>query len=535
MFWGDTLIEQVKKDLSDEIKSGSPLIIRDEKTASGRVHVGSMRGVAIHGLVHELLADAGIKNQFLYEINDFDAFDTVPRGLPKEKFEQYLGKPLYAVPPPDLPAGQAGSKASNYAEYFGDEFKKVINEIGFNPDFYLSSESYKAGKYNEVIRCALEEAGHIREIYKKVSGSDKGKDWLPLMVVCEECGKIAVTRTVSFDGKCVHYACDMKVEGAEGCGHEGDISPYDGNAKLHFKVEWAAKFKVFGVHIEGSGKDLSTRGGARDVANHIAKEVFDYKPPFDIPYEFFLVGGKKMAASKGTGSSAREIADLMPPQIFRLALLGKNPKQAFNFDPSGDTLPVLFDLYDRLAKKYWDNVRDDDIRLFEAIHGMNEQKLLKKHFLPRFSHVAFLVQMPHMDLKEEIIKLKEGALTKGGERELEERSCYASHWLTNYASEDYRFLLQEEKIPPAAQTFTDIQKKALQKVLAYIEGEKELNGEELHGRLHEIRKEMNIPPTEFFSALYLSFLGKKSGPKAGWFLSVLDKEFLEKRLRDVTA
>ena len=362
MFWANEIVERIKKDLAEEIKDRETLVIRDEKTASGRVHVGSMRGVAIHGLIHELLVEAGIKSRFLYEINDFDAFDTVPEGLSKEKFEKHLGEPLCRIPAPD-------EKAKNYAEYFGNEFKKVINEIGFQPDFLLSSEAYKAGKYNEVIRVALERASRIREIYKRVSGSDKKEDWFPLMVVCEDCGKIAVTRVVSFDGERVHYVCDMKAGGAEGCGFEGDISPFDGRAKLPFKVEWAAKFKVYGVHIEGSGKDLSTRGGARDVANHISKEVFEYPPPFDIPYEFFLMEGGKMSASKGTGSSAREIADLMPPQIFRLALLGKNPRQAFNFDPSGDTLPVLFDLYDRLAKKYWADMKDDDAQLFGAIHG----------------------------------------------------------------------------------------------------------------------------------------------------------------------
>ena len=51
--------------------------------------------------------------------------------------------------------------------------------------------------------------------------------------------------------------------------------------------------------------------------------------------------------------------------------------------------------------------------------------------------------------------------------------------------------------------------------------------------LHDIKKETEINPRDFFSAIYISFLGKNSGPKAGWFLSVLDKEFLEKRLGEV--
>ena len=68
MFWGDKIANQIKIDLDAKIKSGKTLIIRDEKTASGRIHVGSMRGVAVHGIISEILSENGIKNKFLYEM-----------------------------------------------------------------------------------------------------------------------------------------------------------------------------------------------------------------------------------------------------------------------------------------------------------------------------------------------------------------------------------------------------------------------------------------------------------------------------------
>ena len=54
-------------------------------------------------------------------------------------------------------------------------------------------------------------------------------------------------------------------------------------------------------------RDLSTKGGARDVSNHIARDVFDYPAPFDIPYEFFLSEGKKMSTSKGNAPALDRI------------------------------------------------------------------------------------------------------------------------------------------------------------------------------------------------------------------------------------
>ena len=340
MFWADKVREAIKEELKEKIASGEPLIIRDEKTASGRIHVGSMRGVAIHGIIGEVLHEENITNRFLYEINDFDPMDGLPVYLDEKVYGEHMGKPLYMVPSPD-------GKAKNFAEYYGCEFVRVIEDTGFCPEFHRLSELYLSGKMNTVIRRALEEAATIRKIYKEVSGSERTSDWLPISIVCEKCGKIGTTTATAFDGEKVAYTCEpRKVEWAKGCGYEGNVSPFDGHGKLPWKVEWAAKFVVMGVDIEGAGKDHSTKGGARDIADHIAREVYDHKPPFDIPYEFFLVGGKKMSSSKGEGSAAGDIVSLVPPHIFRLALFQKDINQQINFDPTGETIPVLFDLYD---------------------------------------------------------------------------------------------------------------------------------------------------------------------------------------------
>ncbi len=70
------------------------MLIRDEKTLSGRVHIGSMRGVAIHGLVGEVLSEMSIANEYRYELNDFDDFDSIPGYLDEAVYKEHLGKPL---------------------------------------------------------------------------------------------------------------------------------------------------------------------------------------------------------------------------------------------------------------------------------------------------------------------------------------------------------------------------------------------------------------------------------------------------------
>lgn len=511
MFWADRIAEEVEKRFG---KAG-PILIRDEKTLSGRVHIGSFRGVAIHGALSEILGERGVPNVFKYEFNDYDPMDGFPEYLP-EHFKKYMGMPLKNIPSPE-------PGFDNFAEYFGAEFKGVIEGAGFTPEIYRSSELYLTGKMDGVIREALLGAADIRRIYKEVSGGAREDSWLPLSVICPSCGKLSTTRSSDFDGETVQTEC-KDVEWAKGCGYSGRVSPFGGAAKLPWKVEWPAKWKVMGVMVEGAGKDHSTKGGARDVANHIAREIFNYEPPFDIPYEFFLVGGKKMSSSKGRGSSAKEMSALVPAKILRLALLGKDINQAINFDPEGDTIPVLYDQYDKLATGYWAGVKDDYARLFELIHP--GRRVPAPSALPRFSQVAFAVQMPHLSLEAEF--------PEADPTELAERAQYAKRWLQEYAPEKFVFKLQDT-MPDAAKQLSDVQKKALKTLHNYLAGSAGMpSGEDIHHFLHGLKESEPIEPAKLFSAIYLSFLAKSMGPKAGWFLSVLPKEFVLKRLQEAS-
>ena len=197
-------------------------------------------------------------------------------------------------------------------------------------------------------------------------------------------------------------------------------------------------------------------------------------------------------------------------------------------DPEGDTVPILYDLYDAAAEALWSDKNDDQARLFTLVHQGNPPA---SHALPRFSNIAYLVQMPHVDMVRELEKLEGKTFDDADKKELEHRADYAKRWLEKYAPEDYKFEIQKE-LPDAARNFSPEQKAALEKVLEYLKSKDVHDGQELHTKLHDIKKESGIEPRLFFEAIYFSILGKPSGPKAGWFLSVLDKDFLEKRFEE---
>jgi len=482
-----------------------------------------MRGVAIHGLISEVLAEYGIKNEYRYELNDFDDFDSIPSYLDAEKYTEHLGKPLYAVPSPET-----GFK--NYAEYFGAEFIDVHKKSGFTPTYYRATELYQSGKMDALVKIALERASDIRRILKEVSGSEKDESWLPISVVCENCSKLKTTRAYDFDGETIGYTCDQTPYGSTACGHSGRVTPWKGTAKLFWKVDWAAKWVAQGVDIEGGGKDHSTKGGSRDVANHIAREIFNYEPPFDIPYEFFLVGGKKMSSSKGRGSSAKDICDLFPPQVFRLALIGKDIREQIDVDPAGESVPRLYDWFDELADGIRKGKADDYSRLFFLCELPENRAGLSSLWQMRFREVAFIVQMPHLSLDEEAMQLKGRELTEDESRALEDRARYAKFWLSTYAPEEFKYELQKEM--PSVE-LSDPQKNALKVLSKYLQ-DNECTGEEIHARLHELKTEVPIYPKDLFQAIYRIFLNRDSGPKAGWFLAGLPHDFVLKRLNETS-
>ena len=131
------------------------------------------------------------------------------------------------------------------------------------------------GQFDEPIDAILKERDSVRKIYKEVSNSERSEKWYPFQVICENCGRIGTTEVIDYDGKEVEYICHPNlVKWATGCGNRGKISPFGGNGKLPWKLEWVAKWKTMDITIEGAGKDHSTKGGSRDVSARCLKEIF---------------------------------------------------------------------------------------------------------------------------------------------------------------------------------------------------------------------------------------------------------------------
>ena len=527
MFWADDIVDQIEERFHKEIKEGTPLIVRDEKTLSGRVHVGSLRGIILHGLLSQILTERKIKNTNMFELNDNDPMDGMPTYIDEKEYGQHMGKPLFAIP--GLNEGD-----ENFTTGFGEELQEAVNPMGLPIEWYHLRPLYEAGKFNETITQALDNAQSIRKIYLEVSGGQKADDWFPLNVICPTCGKIGTTKVTGWDSKEVTFECKKNyVKWAEGCGHQGTMSPFDGTATLPWKVEWAAKWKVIGVNIEAAGKDHYAAGGSREVAARISEEVFGYPEPFGFLYEWLNIKGRSMSSSGGIGISAKEMADLLPPKILKFLMIRKEQNQPIDFDPGGRTIPNLFDEYDRCADHYF-NRHPESYEGYARAYALAQVDMTKEPedlWEMRFQALSFVVQMPHLDLEEEAAKLKGSALSDNEKSALHERAEYVQKWIETLAPEDFKFVIQDTT--PSDLELSDKQKEALTTLGEKLGDLKEWTGETVHDKIHRTKEECNIPPKEIFQPIYQIFLDRTSGPQVGWFLSTMKQEDVAGKLQNI--
>ena len=506
MFWADKIAEDIKK-------RNFPLEwVDDMKTPSGRIHIGGLRAVTTHDIVYKALVDAGIKAKFTYVFDNHDPMDTVPNYLAHEKYEKYLGMPLFMVPSPE-------KGAKNYAEYFAKEFEDGFNKIDCRPEIIWSTDLYFSGKMNDGIKKCLDNADKIRKIYEDLYKKKMPDDWYPFNVYCPKCNKVSTTRVTNWNGKEVAFECRVDaVRWTKGCGLKEKISPFATkekiSGKIPWKVEWAVKWQAIGITVEGAGKDHMTKGGSHDLAKRVAEEILESPVPYSFAHEFFLVGGQKMSSSKGKGISVVELLEMLPPQLIRFLIVKTKLNQAINFDPSEkDTIPTLFDEYQKAADAYYKKSNEDLGRIFE----MSQVGKIKKPPKIRFSVLTQWIQMPNMD--SEIKK-----------ENLGEWASYARIWVERYAPESEKFTVQKS-LPRATQNLTSKQRDFLKRVAEELD--KKWNPEDFQKNLYEWGKELGISSKDSFAAIYTSLLGKNHGPKAGWLILSLDKEFVKKRFKEV--
>ena len=524
----------------DEILGRCPQqeMINDSKTPSGIAHVGSLRGVLIHDALLREARERGFDARFTYGCDDMDPVDEIPHGT-GEYFREHLGKPLCRAP---VPPGIAGD---NMARAYFDEFTSTFGPLGVDAEFYFMSDVYRSGRLDETIDAYLRAASKVREIYLREAGSARSEEWLPFQPICERCGRIGTTFASDYDGETVAYECrhDL-VDWAEGCGAKGRTSPFGGAGKLPWKLEWAAKWQILPVTLEGAGKDHMGAGGSHRVASALAREVLKCAVPCAFSYEFFTSGSAKMSSSKGIGLSASELAATLPPELLRYLVLRTQPRRALDFAVDLPGVNRAFAEYERL----WRAVAEYE-RLWRAVAEPGAEPNQRQLFAvsqatargevppapaysPPFDSVVSVVQQPHLDLATHIATMGLGALTVADVEWLDVKRAAAESWSQRFSETASRlsviddFMAGVHKLSNQQRAFLAVAARILDRI-------EQWGSARIQAALFDAARIVGIETSSAFEALYTAFFGWPEGPRAGTFLEFVGKQPTCSRLGEV--
>jgi lysyl-tRNA synthetase, class I len=250
-----------------------------------------------------------------------------------------------------------------------------------------------------------------------------------------------------------------------------------------------------------------------------------------------------MSTSAATGTSADAAVALLPPELVRFLMLRHRPSVAVGFDPVGsDAIPRLFDEFDRVAaatagREVKGELPPDHERVFalslrDAGADLGQEAAA---YRPAFAHLALLEQIPAVDVPGRVAAEKGAPLTAREVELLEERRAAARGWLETYAPERARLAVARDALPAvAADGLEPMQRAYLRDLVTSVDGAT-WDGESLQAAIFATAAQHELPPGRAFAALYLAFLGRTSGPRAGWLLAALDREFVLARLREAAA
>ncbi|MBR9699415.1 lysine--tRNA ligase [Candidatus Woesearchaeota archaeon] len=535
MHWADRIAqlvkERVEKDkLLQAVVKEKGYICYDEKTPSGNIHVGSGRGWVIFDCVAKALRKIGLKGRFILSSDDMDPFDKPSKEL-GEEWNKYLGMPFR-----DMPSPQKGYK--NYADYYFSRVTEKFPEWGIEAELQSTGERYIDGSFNPQIKKILDNADKVKQIYMDLYGEDTpAAKKLPFNVKCPQCGKIATTIATEWNKEKeeIYFECkENVVKFAQGCGHKGWISPYNGNGKFPWKVEWPAKWPMMGVVYEIAGKDHFTKGGARTIANKIAVDVLGYPPPVPSDgyktgkgYEFFTVGGAKMSTSKGTGMSFRGISEYAPAKMLRYLIVKSRVHAVLDFDPYNDNdLLLLYDRYDKTEKDYFEGKDELQKRVYELSHVGKIPTSCPPH-IP-LNTAAFTIQIALFDVDKALDILKgldmvDKEASKEDIEAIKERLEFARRWVKDFASDQYKFEVATKVSEDVKKSLSEKQKEALTLLKVKLSA-KDYGQKELYEEFYKIKEETNVEIKDFFEAAYLIIINKKRGPKLAGFILSLGKE-----------
>ena len=511
-----TWIDKIAHDLiSRENKLGRDTkLIRVESGlgASGIPHIGSM-GDAVRAYgVTLALQNLGYESELIAYSDDMDGLRKIPSGLP-DSLHKEIAKPVSEVSDP------FGDCHASYGAHMSSLLLEGLDRVGVRYKFQSGTAAYKNNMLSKQIDTILRNSNRLGIGIQAMIGQDKYNQTLPYFPICQNCHRLYVAKAEKYfpEEMKVAYSClDTRIgnETIKGCRYVGESNINNGNGKLAWKVEFAARWQAFDIRFEAYGKDIMD---SVKVNDWVSSDILGYSHPLHLRYEMFLDKvGKKISKSKGNVLTPQMWLEYGTPESL-LLLLYKRVTGTRHV--SIDDIPSLMDEYDFYEDVFFGNALEENQIKLAKIRGIYEYI---NHLKPSSSpskHVPYrlLVQQALLfSADAERIDRIYGRLAKYGiaaEKNaiMTNKIRLASNWADDQG-------LQNDR-----RSELDLTQKDKDALRELIQALREFKGKEnnndspkiLQSRIFDISRRNEVGIKDFFTILYRILVGADRGPRIG--------------------
>lgn len=483
---------------------------------SGLPHIGTFGEVARTLMVRHafhVLTENKIATKLLCFSDDMDAFRKVPSNVPcQEEMHKYIGLPLTKVPDPF-----SLQNKDKYVISFGARNNQrlcaFLDRFGFAYEFASSSEYYKSGRFDDVLKKMFHNYEKIMSIMLPSLGEERQATYSIFLPISKKSSKVLQVPVKLLDNYNIGY-----YDEEEWVEH----SILSGQVKCQWKADWALRWAALAIDYEMAGKDLID---STNLAGKICRAI-DAEPPAGFNYELFLdEKGQKISKSKGNGLTIDEWLKYAPESSLRLYMYQK-PKTAKRL--YFDVIPKAVDEYYGALKAYKQAIKAEQLLENPLFYIYNGAKINEDTIDISYAMLLNLVAATGSDDRQVIL----GLIEKYVGEDLSHNKTIIS--LIDNALQYYKDYIAPNRRLEAPNNDEIIVLKDIKEHLAKLDNKAIINAEEIQNLLLTIarkypfycnRDKLNAAglPTvkgDFFQMLYSTLLGAQSGPRFGSFIAL---------------
>ena len=475
-----------------------PVVLETGYGPSGLPHMGTFGEVARTTMVRNAfraLTGDHWPTRLIAFSDDMDGLRKVPEGLPNpDMLREDLHLPLTKVRDP------FGTHDS-FGAHNNARLRAFLDSFGFDYEFMSSTDTYRSGRFDEVLLRVLERFDAIQAVMLPTLGEERRATYSPFLPISPITGHVLQVPTLERDVEAGTITFD------DPAGGRTTVPVTGGHVKLQWKPDWAMRWTAMDVDYEMAGKDLieSVRESSKLC------RVMGGEPPVGFNYELFLdVEGKKISKSKGNGLTMEQWLRYGTPESLSWYMF-QSPKSAKSLH--FNVIPRAIDDYLSFIDQF--GAQEPAKQIDNAVWSIHAGAPPQVASPVSFALLLNLVGVANASNKDQLWAYMARYLpeaTPDNEPVLDQLMDRALNYYEDFVRPTKTFRAPTEQEAAAFRDLAD-RLRALPADTT--------NGELIQGEVYAVGKEHAFQPLRaWFAALYEVLLGDSQGPRFGSFAAI---------------